>query len=414
MFSFITIDTLIKRIGIYLKIEENFIELCWIKEHLIFEFVERNTLIKKFKDYDGILFMFEKFTPAPQIKFEEKNFIQTEIQVFHKLSKKPDCQKKPVSYTRLILCDLNTTFNQLHLEVYKMFRPNIKNLYKNSSKINNFNNLFAKYVYPSDEDEEKNPSLINCDTEYKELFLHEKKDLFIPYTLYILKKKNEKNFNFDPIPFNNNTIRTIIKDALIHEQIKLQIRFEHCVKVEEIKLSVCISDTSHEKINDEVKKNFSIQECFELFTREEKLDKDNEWYCSKCKAHKQATKKMELYKLPEVLILHLKRFKTSRIGSIGSLYFPAGSTKINSFVEFPTEELDMKNFSKNKDEKSKYELIGVSNHYGEMNGGHYTAYCKNHFTNSWFEFDDTRVSRCKNENEVISEGAYMLFYKKIN
>ena len=414
LFSFITIDILIKRIAVYLNLEDEYIELCWIKDHLILEFVERNTLIKKFKECDGILFMFEKFRPSPHIKFDDKSFVKTEIQVFHKSSKKPDCQKKAVSYTRLILVNQNSTFIELHLEIYRIFRTNIKNLYKNGVKWTNFNNFFQKYEFRNEEEEEKNPGLINLESEYNEIFLTEKKDLYAPYTVYILMKKNEKNFNFEPIPFNTNTLRTIYKESLIHEHIKLQIRFEYCVKVEDIKLNVCIPDKNHQNINDTVKKSFSIQECFELFTREEKLDKDNQWYCSKCKAHKQATKKMELFKLPEILILHLKRFKTSRIGSIGSLYFPAGSTKINSFVEFPIEELDMKLFSKKNNEKSKYELIGVSNHFGEMNGGHYTAFCKNHFMDSWLEFDDTRVSRIKNPKEIITESAYMLFYKKIN
>lgn len=34
----------------------------------------------------------------------------------------------------------------------------------------------------------------------------------------------------------------------------------------------------------------SIQDCFEMFQRTEKLEGDNEWYCSVCKEHKQALK----------------------------------------------------------------------------------------------------------------------------
>ena len=35
----------------------------------------------------------------------------------------------------------------------------------------------------------------------------------------------------------------------------------------------------------------------------EQLDKDNEWYCSKCKEHVQATKKLDIWSLPEVRVL---------------------------------------------------------------------------------------------------------------
>lgn len=413
LFSFITVGTLIQRITNYLKIDDRFVELCWIKDHLICEFIDRHTLIRKFKEYDGLFFMFEKFIPTQQLPFDEPSFVKSEVQVFHKSSRKPDASCKVAAYTRLFLAHLNWTFSEIHLEVYKLFRKNIKNLYKNASKYTNFNNFFAKYDFPTDEEEEKNPDLIKIDLEYKELFLSEKKDLFAPFTLYILMKKSDKKTVVEQIPFNETLLRSIVKDCLYPDHIKMQIRWEFCVKVDDLKLSVCVVDKDHKNIDDVAKKSFSIQECFELFTREEKLDKDNEWYCSRCQAHKQATKKMELYKLPEVLILHLKRFKTSRIGSIGSLYFPAGSTKINSFVGFPVKELDMRPFCKRKDEDAKYELIGVSNHYGEMNGGHYTAYCKNEFAGTWFDFDDSRVSKC-DENEVVSQAAYMLFYKKIH
>lgn len=36
----------------------------------------------------------------------------------------------------------------------------------------------------------------------------------------------------------------------------------------------------------------TISDCFRLFNRPEKLSWQNEWYCSKCKAHKQAVKKI--------------------------------------------------------------------------------------------------------------------------
>ena len=170
-------------------------------------------------------------------------------------------------------------------------------------------------------------------------------------------------------------------------------------------MNTCVSDNNHTGINDEIRKKFNISECLDLFTRKEKLDKDNEWYCSKCKGHKQATKKMELYKIPNTFVIHLKRFKTSRIGTIGSMYFPAGSTKINSFVDFG---LEIKLIGKT------YNLIGVTNHYGQMNGGHYTAFCKNHLDGKWYEFDDTNVTECKSHNELFSEDAYMLFYQLKN
>ena len=44
------------------------------------------------------------------------------------------------------------------------------------------------------------------------------------------------------------------------------------------------------------------------FLQEEPLGPDDMWYCPKCKEHRQATKKLELWRMPQVLVVHLKRF----------------------------------------------------------------------------------------------------------
>jgi hypothetical protein len=36
----------------------------------------------------------------------------------------------------------------------------------------------------------------------------------------------------------------------------------------------------------------------------------------------------------------------------------------------------------------KYDLYAVSNHYGGLRSGHYTAVCKNPVVERWFKFDD--------------------------
>ena len=53
----------------------------------------------------------------------------------------------------------------------------------------------------------------------------------------------------------------------------------------------------------------TIDDCFEEFKKPEILDEQNMWYCNKCKTHVQATKKIEIYKVPPILVVSLKRFK---------------------------------------------------------------------------------------------------------
>lgn len=60
----------------------------------------------------------------------------------------------------------------------------------------------------------------------------------------------------------------------------------------------------------------------------------------------------------------------------------------------------------------------MSNHYGSLNGGHYTAFCQNPIAKKWYEFDDTQVSKVSSRNDldeiertVVGKAAYVLFYR---
>ncbi|CAG5132686.1 unnamed protein product [Candidula unifasciata] len=152
----------------------------------------------------------------------------------------------------------------------------------------------------------------------------------------------------------------------------------------------------------------SLDECFRLYTQEEKLIGDDAWLCPHCKQQQQGTiKTLKLWSLPDVLILHLKRFKLS--GSSRS--------KLNTLVEFPVENLDMSAHLTHRNQTHPlkrddycYDLLGVSNHYGNMAGGHYTSYCRSSIDGEWREFNDTKVRTL--EGPVATKEAYLLFYQR--
>uniref|UniRef100_A0A8C1ECB4 Ubiquitin carboxyl-terminal hydrolase 15 n=1 Tax=Cyprinus carpio carpio TaxID=630221 RepID=A0A8C1ECB4_CYPCA len=107
---------------------------------------------------------------------------------------------------------------------------------------------------------------------------------------------------------------------------------------------------------------FKLKDCIELFTTKEKLGADDPWYCPHCKQHQQATKKLDLWSVPPVLVVHLKRFSYSRYMR----------DKLDSLVDFPLRDLDMSEFLINPNAgPCRYDLIAVSNHYGGMGGGHF-------------------------------------------
>ncbi|XP_032242140.2 ubiquitin carboxyl-terminal hydrolase 4 [Nematostella vectensis] len=145
-----------------------------------------------------------------------------------------------------------------------------------------------------------------------------------------------------------------------------------------------------------------LNDCIQLFLTREKLGANDPWYCPQCKKHQQASKKFDLWCLPEVLVIHLKRFS----------YTSLWRDKIDTLVNFPLCGLDMSDYVIGKDGPPPlYDLIGVSNHYGGMGGGHYTAYCRNHEDDHWYSYDDSSVSQI-NEEQIVSKAAYVLFYKR--
>ncbi|XP_059534816.1 ubiquitin carboxyl-terminal hydrolase 11 isoform X2 [Myotis daubentonii] len=149
-----------------------------------------------------------------------------------------------------------------------------------------------------------------------------------------------------------------------------------------------------------------LQECIELFTTMETLEKENPWYCPNCKQHQLATKKLDLWTLPETLIIHLKRFS----------YTKFSREKLDTLVEFPIRDLDFSEFViKPQDESApelyKYDLIAVSNHYGGLRDGHYTTFACNKDSGQWHYFDDNSVSPVT-ENQIESKAAYVLFYQR--
>uniref|UniRef100_A0A8C5F8B6 Ubiquitin carboxyl-terminal hydrolase n=1 Tax=Gadus morhua TaxID=8049 RepID=A0A8C5F8B6_GADMO len=147
---------------------------------------------------------------------------------------------------------------------------------------------------------------------------------------------------------------------------------------------------------------FKLKDCIELFTTKEKLGAEDPWYCPTCKQHQQATKKLDLWSLPPVLVVHLKRFSYSRYMR----------DKLDSLVDFPLSDLDMSEFLINPNAgPCRYDLIAVSNHYGGMGGGHYTAYAKNKEDMKWYNFDDSSVSPA-NHDQIVSKAGYVLFYQR--
>ncbi|KAH0629576.1 hypothetical protein JD844_011750 [Phrynosoma platyrhinos] len=162
----------------------------------------------------------------------------------------------------------------------------------------------------------------------------------------------------------------------------------------------------------------TLDECFQLYTKEEQLAPDDAWRCPHCQVLQQGMVKLSLWTLPDILIIHLKRFR--QVGE--------QRHKLSTLVRFPLRGLDMAPHVAKRSRGSKwgawkhptpedsqcnflYDLYAVCNHHGSMQGGHYTAYCRNALDGNWYNYDDSTVEAIL-EDEVSTRGAYILFYQR--
>lgn len=171
----------------------------------------------------------------------------------------------------------------------------------------------------------------------------------------------------------------------------------------------------------------TLDECFQFYTKEEQLAQDDAWKCPHCKVLQQGVVKLSLWTLPDILIIHLKRF--CQVGE--------KRNKLSTLVRFPLSGLNMAPHVAQRSNGPQpvpgplpswkqpaclptscpmdflYDLYAVCNHHGSLQGGHYTAYCRNSLDGQWYSYDDSTVEPLL-EDAVNTRGAYILFYQKRN
>ncbi|KAI1233593.1 hypothetical protein IHE44_0004026 [Lamprotornis superbus] len=186
----------------------------------------------------------------------------------------------------------------------------------------------------------------------------------------------------------------------------------------------------------------TLSQCFQLYTKEEQLAPDDAWRCPHCKQLQQGSITLSLWTLPDVLIIHLKRFRQALASAAHALLCAQEGDrrmKLQNMVKFPLSGLDMtphvvkrsqsswslpshwspwrKPYGLGRDpEDYIYDLYAVCNHHGTMQGGHYTGKCPavlsvNSVDGQWYCFDDSEVQQLC-ESEVCKQTAYILFYQR--
>ncbi|KAJ3677250.1 hypothetical protein LUZ60_002974 [Juncus effusus] len=162
----------------------------------------------------------------------------------------------------------------------------------------------------------------------------------------------------------------------------------------------------------------TLMRCLEKFTRAERLDNEQKFYCQKCKDKKESLKQMSIKRLPLIISFHIKRFE----------HVKKNLRKVDSCLQFPFQ-LDMSpylsssvlrsrygnrlippNFDDNNENgimNNEFEIFAVITHSGRLDAGHYVTYLR--LDNKWYKCDDAWIISV-DESTVRACQAYMLFY----
>jgi len=237
----------------------------------------------------------------------------------------------------------------------------------------------------------------------------------LPYTLHKVTRNGSAcsvcswNKNCEGCLLKNNDKFVSLKD-----RETIGITWSDPTKLDEYfsenKTREVIRDKTWSEARAKDREQISLAYCLREFLSEEKLEGDNLYFCSTCKDHFPSFKKIDFWKFPPILIIHLKRFE--------QLGRQQGVVKIDRMVEFPRTKLKFtqllgKKVIKNDDDP-EYNLYACLNHYGSLGRGHYTAYCNNPQDSKWYCFDDSRCALLDDEKSIESSAAYLLFYVQEN
>ena len=301
-----------------------------------------------------------------------------------------ELSKKIFDYTKDVNIEDGPIFELIEKEYQDIFNPKETPSEETNEKINKFINDIPFQIFLTKNIEERDDDRIyminknnfnNLSNEFNELLQIKSYNDLITNLLLLME---EKDYNI-VVEFNNES--NYINRSLF--------KLNNCITNK-----IMYQEIEEGKESDSDSGIITLKKCFKLFTSEEKLKENDEWFCPKCKQHVLANKKMELYYTPKILIICFKRFIKH------SYYWE----KNEENIIFPINNLDMKEFIVGPDkDHSVYDLFGVSEHYGGTGFGHYTAVCKNF--GKWYSYNDSSVHETS-ESNIVSNGAYVLFYRR--
>lgn len=141
----------------------------------------------------------------------------------------------------------------------------------------------------------------------------------------------------------------------------------------------------------------SLSEC----TSVTQLAEEDMYECDSCHIKTQSLRKCSIWRLPEILVINIKRNITHRVdGRFITLKDPRT-------VKSP-DVLDCAPYMSVTRDRSKYSLYATANHIGSPIHGHCICYIKGE--DGWYCLNDDKVTR---SDFIDQNSQYILFYRRI-
>ncbi|ODM99456.1 Ubiquitin carboxyl-terminal hydrolase 22 [Orchesella cincta] len=165
-----------------------------------------------------------------------------------------------------------------------------------------------------------------------------------------------------------------------------------------------------------------LQDLLKSFTKVESLEVECQIQCPTCGKRTESTKQLKFQDLPNVICIHLKRFRHSKSPSPRQCN-KTTCTKIETNIKFD-QLMDFSSFKTSEEEPSDckkprmenvtkhhdmYQLYAVVKHEGTHECGHYYTYIN--IDSNWYKGNDHLVTSVTRK-EVLNTEAYLLFYKR--
>ena len=360
-----------------------------------------NQVNKKLKDYSDIK------NTTQSLKINEENNNEKSLSNINIYSHKDIINENLIEIIHRQLKYINQNKTYFDLPFFEQIKTNKDYIIlTNRNSIKSFNLyeiMWEKYMYFLDKPYNKYlwwKSSNGTDNEKK---IKYKK--CSPFVIKIIWKSNNSCAFCPWFKFCTGCVLSPYKDDYIDFNPNWIICIEWCKdmvekEINQNNLQLKLYHSSYKKEfseNENQLDKLSIYDCLELFTQKEIL---KDILCENCNIKTTFTKELKIERLPDYLFIVFKRFK----------YISKYSTKIESIISFPFEDLQLEKYLMQKKKKNKrYDLYGIINHRGTLSQGHY--YCDIKKGNKWIRYDDSFVEE---DTDINISNVYILIYKSNN